>query len=264
MLNAITPVILTWNEAANIGRTLACLAWASDIVVVDSGSNDGTQAILAADPRVRVFTRKFDTHQKQWQFATTETGITSPWLLRLDADYLLPPSLVEEMSRLNPGAPANAYRIGFDYAVYGRMLIASLYPENTVLLRRGSFTVHDAGHTESWEVRGQIDSLKARIVHDDWKSMSHWVSAQMRYMSRELQAGKRRKRSLRDWLRRHPPLMPAATFFYCLFVKGLIFSGPGGIMYTLQRTIAEAIYALLFLEAHFRPQSRPDDPAILR
>jgi glycosyltransferase involved in cell wall biosynthesis len=255
MLDAITPVILTWNEAPNIGRTLACLDWAREIVVVDSGSSDATVAILKANPRVRLHVRKFDTHQKQWRFATEETGIASPWLLRLDADYLLPHALIEEISRLDPGAPENGYRIGFDYAVYGHVLTASLYPANTILLRRGSFAVHDAGHTESWEVMGPVGRLNARIVHDDWKAMSHWVSAQADYMTRELHAKKRSHRPLRDWLRRHPPLMPIAVFFYCLFVKGLIFNGRQGILYTLQRTVAEAIYALLYLEARFRTAS---------
>jgi glycosyltransferase involved in cell wall biosynthesis len=255
MLAVITPVILTWNEASNIARTLACLDWAKEIVVVDSGSTDETIAILKATPRVRLYTRKFDTHQKQWRFATEETGITSPWLLRLDADYLLPHALVEEISRLDPGAPESGYRIGFDYAIYGRILTASLYPANTILLRRGYFAVHDAGHTESWEVKGPVGHIKARVVHDDWKAMSYWVSAQVNYMARELQVKKRSDRSLRDWLRRHPPLMPVAVFFYCLFVKGLIFNGRQGILYTLQRTVAEAIYALLYLEARLRRSS---------
>ena len=47
MLEAITPVLLTFNEEVNIGRTLAKLAWAREIVVVDSGSQDATLAILA-------------------------------------------------------------------------------------------------------------------------------------------------------------------------------------------------------------------------
>jgi hypothetical protein len=42
MLDHITPVLLTFNEEPNIARTLAHLAWAKDIVVVDSGSTDGT------------------------------------------------------------------------------------------------------------------------------------------------------------------------------------------------------------------------------
>ena len=87
MLDAITPVLLTYNEAPNIARTLQHLSWARDIVVVDSGSTDGTLDILANMPRVRVFSRPFDTHHAQWRFATEETDIATAWLLRLDAGW---------------------------------------------------------------------------------------------------------------------------------------------------------------------------------
>src|SRR5262249_32729398 len=111
MLHFITPVLLTYNEAENIGRTLAHLTWAKDIVVVDSGSTDVTLAVLAKFPQVRVFKRPFDSHANQWRFAVEETAITAPWILRLDADYLVQPALLEEIARLDPIGPVNAYRI---------------------------------------------------------------------------------------------------------------------------------------------------------
>jgi glycosyltransferase involved in cell wall biosynthesis len=42
MLSDITPMLLSFDEAHNIGQTLACLTWVKDIVVVDSGSKDDT------------------------------------------------------------------------------------------------------------------------------------------------------------------------------------------------------------------------------
>jgi glycosyltransferase involved in cell wall biosynthesis len=55
---------LTYNEEQNIDRTLSRLAWAKDIVVVDSGSSDGTVAPLAKFSNVRVFNRHFDTQDR--------------------------------------------------------------------------------------------------------------------------------------------------------------------------------------------------------
>ena len=55
MLSRITPVILTLNESANISRVLDGLTWAKDIVIVDSGSQDGTREIAARYPNTRVF-----------------------------------------------------------------------------------------------------------------------------------------------------------------------------------------------------------------
>ena len=57
-LSTITPLILTYNEAPNIDRTLASLTWASRIVVIDSQSTDATLAILSRYPQVEVLDRK--------------------------------------------------------------------------------------------------------------------------------------------------------------------------------------------------------------
>jgi len=248
MLDAITPVLLTWNESANIGRTLAKLAWARDIVVVDSGSTDETLQILKDNPRVRLFERKFDNHPNQWRYAVGETGIGTPWVLRLDADYQLPEAFVVELASIDPAGEVSAYIAEFDYAVFSQKLIASLYPPKPVLLRQSCYTISDEGHTEGWVVRGAVGKLRERIEHDDWKSMRDWVVAQARYMTLERNRLKWKRAGLRDWLRMHPPLMPIAVFFYCLVWKRLLFSGRAGLLYTLQRTLAEGILALFILE----------------
>src|ERR1700722_16346377 len=118
MLDQITPVLLTYNEEQNISRTLSHLAWAKDIVVVDSGSTDGTLAALTHFPNVRVFSHRFDSHDQQWRYATEATNIRTNWLLRLDADYQVSDALIAELSQLDPNAAVSAYRIRFDYAVF--------------------------------------------------------------------------------------------------------------------------------------------------
>src|SRR5258706_12991553 len=102
MLDQITPVILTWNEAPNIGRNLDRLGWAREIVVLDSGSDDDTQAIAQRYPNVRWLTRMFDSHERQWTYAVQETGIATPWVLRLDADYIVPQATIDEIAALTP------------------------------------------------------------------------------------------------------------------------------------------------------------------
>src|ERR1051326_1172292 len=162
MLKHITPVILTYNEEANIGRTLSALHWARRIVVVDSGSTDSTLAILARDSRISVSSRKFDTHGQQWRFAINETGLDTDWVLRLDADYFVTPELRDEISQLDPAAPVSAYKIRFGYAVCGRRLRASLYPANTVLFRATKAVPVDRGHTEVWSIDGAVAELEER------------------------------------------------------------------------------------------------------
>ncbi len=262
MLDAITPVLLTFNEDVNIARTLEKLGWAKDIVVVDSGSTDETLTLLASQPQVRVFHREFDSHPAQWRYAMQETGICTPWVLRLDADYQLPDSLVAELACLNPEPDISAYVASFDYAVFSRKLTSSLYPPKPILLRQGRFSISDQGHTEGWVVNGRTANLNARIVHDDWKPMRQWVIAQTRYMTREHAKLQLTRAGLRDWLRMHPPLMPVTVFFYCLFGKRLLFNGKAGLLYSLQRTIAESILALFVLEAGLQRHSAGNRRAV--
>lgn len=248
MLDQITPVVLTADEGPNIARTLSHLTWAKDIVVIDSGSTDGTRAILARYPKVRVFTRAFKSHADQWNYAVNDTGIATPWILRLDADYQLSDALVAELSQLAPDETVSAYRLHFDYAIFSRLLISSLYPPNTILVRRGRFSIYDRGHTEGWKIDGAVKALRSCVIHDDWKPVDRWLLSQARYMRRELDFVRRNKGGLRNWLRSRPPLMPIIVFFYCLFGKGLLFNGRAGLFYALQRTVAEAILCLLALE----------------
>jgi hypothetical protein len=55
-----------------------------------------------------------------------------------------------------------------------------------------------------------------------------------------------------DWLRRHPPLMPFAIFFYYLFWKRLIFDGQAGLCFALREMISEALISLELLEARLQ------------
>jgi glycosyltransferase involved in cell wall biosynthesis len=252
MLDHITPVLLTHNEEQNIGRTLSRLGWAKDIVVVDSGSTDGTLTILAAHPNVRVFNRRFDTHANQWRYAVEETQIGTDWILRLDADYQVSDALVSELAQLDANAPVGAYRVRFDYAIFSTRLVSSLYPANTILMRKGNCYVWDKGHTEAWAVKGTIAMLGGRILHDDWKPTGQWVIGQSRYMELEFDWLRMGRGGLVRWLRLRPPLMPIVAFIYCLFAKGLIVSGRAGIFYALQRMVAEAILSLMVLEAKLR------------
>ena len=88
-LSTVTPLILTFNEAPNLRRTLARVAWAREIVIVDSFSTDETMHIAQSFPQARILQRKFDTFADQCNFGLQQ--ITTEWVLSLDADYVLTP-----------------------------------------------------------------------------------------------------------------------------------------------------------------------------
>ena len=94
----LTALILTYNEEANIARTLDHLRWLDSILVIDSGSNDATLSILANHASVRVLHRPFDSFADQCNFGLDQ--IDTPWILSLDADYLIAPSLATEIQKI--------------------------------------------------------------------------------------------------------------------------------------------------------------------
>lgn len=97
-MDTISAVIITHNEERNIGRCLESLRGVADeVIVVDSGSTDATEAIcVAADAR---FVRHdWEGYSGQKNYAN---GLAShPWLLSIDADEALSPQLRESILRL--------------------------------------------------------------------------------------------------------------------------------------------------------------------
>lgn len=252
MLDRITPLILTYNEAPNIGRVLDPLEWAREIVVVDSFSTDETLEIVSGFSNARVIQRKFDAHAKQWEFGLKETGITSEWVLALDSDYVLTPEFVEELRTLKPPAGINGYRARFTYCINGRRLRSGVYPPVTVLYRRESAGYIQDGHTHRVEVEGEIENFNDPILHDDRKSLSHWFAAQSRYT--ELEAEKLTNAASgtlgwKDRMRRWRIVAPPAMLFYCLIVRGGVLDGWAGFYYAFQRALAELMLSLRLIES---------------
>lgn len=252
MLDQVTPLILTFNEAPNIGRTLDRLAWARDVVVVDSYSNDDTLAIVSRYPNARVFQRKFDDHARQWNFGLTETAIASDWVLALDADYIVTENFLGEVRALVPEDDVAGYRVKFKYCIDGKPLRAAVYPPVAVLYRRKFAEYLRDGHTQRIRLNGRVVDLKNSIHHDDRKALQHWLHAQSRYM--QLEADKLRglrfyELAVQDKVRKLIFIAPVAMFFYCMIMKGNILDGRAGLFYALQRTVAESILSLYLLQA---------------
>lgn len=242
-LEEVTPLILTWNEAPNIGRTLERLSWASNVVVVDSGSTDGTLEILGRSQAVRVCSRAFTTHAEQWNFGLTETSIATEWVLALDADYVLSDALVQELRGLDPPADVTGYVARFVYWSLGRPLRGSLYPPKVALFRRRAARFVQDGHTQRLALEGQTRRLTHPINHDDRKDPARWRASQRAYALLEAERIRRGSASWRDRLR-WLGLGPVAAGIYSLVVKGAALDGRAGWYYARQRVIAEGLLAL--------------------
>ena len=249
MLDQITPLILTYNEAPNIARALGGLSWAREVVVVDSYSDDETVQIAKSFPNVRLVQRAFDSHRNQWEFGLKETDISTPWVLALDADYVVTEELIEELRTLQPPAATAGYRAKFIYCINGKKLRSGIYPPVTVLYRRKAATYVQDGHTQRVSLAGAVEDLRAPMLHDDRKSLRRWFKSQKRYTELEAQkllSADPSSLARADRLRRWLVVLPPAMLIYCLVVRGGIFDGWAGFYYAFQRTTAELMLSHRF------------------
>jgi glycosyltransferase involved in cell wall biosynthesis len=251
-LQNIDVVILTYNEEANIARSLDALMRFPRVVLLDSGSSDGTLAIAARYPNVRVCANAFKDFAAQWTHALHRCGLASPWVLALDADYVLDAALVDEMAALSPPQEVSGYRVGFRYCVHGHALSASLYPAAVILYRREGASYEQDGHSQRLRTPGDVAPLRGQVSHDDRKSFSVWLAAQDRYARiecRSLREKAWRELNWRDRVRRLVVIAPWLVPLYCLTVGRGLLDGRAGLFYAMQRAIAETILSARLLEA---------------
>ncbi|MBH8555314.1 glycosyltransferase family 2 protein [Nostocaceae cyanobacterium CENA357] len=249
MLKEVTPLILTYNEAPNIKRTLQHLTWAKTIVVVDSYSNDETLEILHSHPHIQVFQRKFDTHATQWNYGLEQ--VKSQWVLSLDADYIVTDELIIEITSLPDNEQINGYFTKFKYCVFGKPLRGTILPPRQVLFRKEKAIYIDDGHTQLLEVTGKSAVLSGCIHHDDRKSLSRWLWAQDRYMIvevKKLLETSANELSLGDRIRKQKIVAPFIILLYCLILKGGILDGWAGWYYAFQRMLAEILLSIRLIE----------------
>jgi glycosyltransferase involved in cell wall biosynthesis len=262
-LNTITPLILTYNEAPNLDRTLAQLTWATTIVVIDSYSTDATLEIVQRYPQIQLWQRPFDSFAAQCNFGLSQ--ISSEWVLSLDADYVLSDQLLAEIRALPDddsnlaseqaglerdrvsGYSVSGYSARFKYCVFGQPLRGTLLPPRQVLYRRAQAIYHNDGHAHRVWINGTVRPLSGYIYHDDRKPLSRWLWAQDRYMvleAKKLRSTPVHQLSWGDRLRCQTPFAPAVILLYCLMLKGGILDGKAGWYYALQRTLAEILLAI--------------------
>jgi glycosyltransferase involved in cell wall biosynthesis len=247
-LSDITPLILTFNEEANIARCLERLCWASRIVLMDSGSTDRTLAICKQFPNVEVVYRAFDSFAGQCNAGLER--ISSDWVLSLDSDYVFPEDLPNFLAKLGSAATVKGFRFPFRYCIHGSPLRSCLYPPRTVLYLRQVAKYQNDGHGHRVQIDGPVADLPVLIDHDDRKPLSRWLDSQRKYAALEADKLSREVsfKGTADRLRKMIwPAAPAA-FFYTLFVRRLFLDGRPGLSYALQRTYAELLLSLELLE----------------
>ena len=181
---AISAILITYNEEADLPQALESLRGVADeIVVVDSGSTDRTQEI-ARDLGARVVVRPFTNYGEQKNFAAAQAA--HEWLLSLDADERLNEELRASLAAWKRSEPQyRAYRINRKPNYLGGWIRHSgWYPEYcTRLYRRDAGRFVGALH-ESVQVNGDVGRLRGDILHYTIRSLGEHYAKMEVYTSK--------------------------------------------------------------------------------
>ena len=176
----LSVAIITLNAATQLDACLQSARFGDEIVVVDSGSSDGTQA-LAQRHGARVVHQDWLGFGPQKQFAV-ETA-SHEWVLCLDADERVTPELQAAIENALKDPSTAAFRFARCNRFLGRYLRhGEGYPDWSLRLfdRRQARWSDDAVH-EKVITQGRIGELPGDLLHDSAESLASYLTKQNRY-----------------------------------------------------------------------------------
>jgi len=278
----VSVIIPVKNEARNIAACLQSVAWAGEVWVVDSHSTDATVSI-AEDFGVRV--AQFDYQggfPKKKNWALRNLPLAHEWILLLDADERVTPELQREIREaLSRDDGADGYYINRKLIFLNRWIKhCGWYPSWNLRLfkhRLGRYEkleaedVENAGDVEVHEhvmLEGRAGYLKHDLLHEDFKSIYHFIERHNRYSNwdarvyHNLASGVglddsigaslfgsplQRKRFLkRMWARL--PFRPLLRFLWMYVVKRGFLDGRAGLIFCTLMTMHEAVISAKMYE----------------
>lgn len=176
----LSVAIITLNAAAQLEACLKSARFADEIVVVDSGSSDGTQA-LAERYGARVIQQDWLGFGPQKQFAVEQAS--HDWVLCLDADERVTPQLQASIENALKNPSTAAFRFPRKNRFLGRYLKhGEGYPDWSLRLfdRRQARWSADAVH-EKVETQCSVGELPGDLLHDSAESLAAYLAKQNRY-----------------------------------------------------------------------------------
>jgi glycosyltransferase involved in cell wall biosynthesis len=176
----LSAVLITRNAAAQLPACLASLAFCDEIVVIDSGSDDGTPEIARAHG-ARALHRDWLGFGRQKQFAVDQAS--HDWVLCIDADERVSDELRASIDGALTHPAAHAYRFPRCNRFMGRYLRhGEGYPDWSLRLfdRRHAQWSDDAVH-EKVLTDVVVGELRGDLLHDSAETMASYLAKQDRY-----------------------------------------------------------------------------------
>lgn len=232
----LCAVIITKNEAKKIRDCLESLKWLDEIIVIDSGSTDGTQAICR-EYTEKVFEMDWPGFGKQKRRAVEKA--TCDWILSIDADERVSEELKHEIMQAISNKSINGYEIPrLSYYCGQAILRGGWRPDYVMrLFRRGYGQFNDVPVHEKLEVRGNVARLNSTLIHYPFDNLEEVLDKINLYSSLAAKATheKNRKCTIYSAFTRG-----SWAFFRTYLLQGSILDGKKGLMLAISN--AEGTY----------------------
>lgn len=169
----LSVVLITRNEIRNIGACLRSVAFADEVVVVDSGSRDGTAEAARAAGATVLTTEDWPGFGPQKNRALD--AASGDWVFSIDADERVTPELAASLREAMHSAKYNAWEVNRRSSYCGQYMAHSgWYPDRVLrLFQRGTARFSDDLVHERVVAEGPVGRLKGDLLHD---SMPHFES----------------------------------------------------------------------------------------
>jgi glycosyltransferase involved in cell wall biosynthesis len=284
---AVSILVPIRNEAANLPRCLGSVAWADEIIIVDSQSTDGSIEI-AERFRARVVQFEFNgiwPKKKNW--ALENIPFRNEWIFILDADEVLPAAAEEEFRQaIAQAGSIVGYWINRRFMFMGKWLRHSYYPNWNLRLFRHSLgryekltdVATESGDNEVHEhviVNGPTARLRSEMDHYAFPSVDVFVEKHNRYSNwearvaagaqlardsgRTLDAAVERRRKLK-LLSHRLPFRPLLRFLYIYFWQKGFLDGREGYYFARLHGIYEFLSVAKTYELRKREAQAPGAP----
>ena len=274
----VSVVVLTRNEERNIRRCLNSVAWASQVIVVDSGSTDDTMAI-AQESGAEVVEQPWLGFSEQREFSLRLPMLRHDWVYFVDADEWISPQLAAEVAtKLRaPSCAAFSQRLRLVFQDTWIRHCGWYSGSWNVQLMDRRYTKYDGSPVgERACVDGPVHRLTSDIVDDDRKGLAAWLHKHVRYAELEAQRrgsvaplsqrirGLKTRNDVRPFSRAllkdvifpSIPAKPPALFLYMYLLRLGILDGRAGLRFCFYHAWFEESVQALRVSA--KPTERED------
>jgi len=285
----VSVIIPIRNEAANLPRCLASVAWADEVFVVDSQSTDDSAALAAAAGAKVVQFHFNGVWPKKKNWALDNLPFRNDWVLILDADEVMPPGAADEIETVVDldGAGHAGFWVNRRFMFMGDWLRHSYYPNWNLRLFKhhlGRYEQLVRGATQSGDnevhehvvVTGDTGRLRCEMDHHAFPSIEVFVEKHNRYSNWEARlelqdaapvstlAIQSHAISLRRTLKRcsrRLPFRPTLRFLYVyVFQRGFL-DGARGYYFARLHAMYELMSTAKAAELRHASASRGEFPA---